>query len=183
MSWYRRNYVPGGTYFFTVVVHRRRRLFSDPIARSCLHDVIRDVRVRYPFTITAIVLLPDHLHAVWTLPSGDAAYDQRWRSIKEDFTRKFLAKGGSEFPQSASRQAQRYRGIWQRRYWEHTCDDEDDLKRCVDYVHWNPKKHGLVENVSDWPWSSFHRFVEFGEYTNDWGRHDPTPGYHAPEWE
>jgi putative transposase len=74
------------------------------------------------------------------------------------------------------------RGIWQKRFWEHTIDDDDELKRCVDYVHWNPKKHGLVASVNDWPWSSFHRYVAAGEYTLDWGREDPTPGYNAPEW-
>ena len=183
MPWYRRNYVPGGTYFFTVVSYQRRGMLVDLLSRESLHEAIATIRDKWPFEIVAIVLLPDHLHSVWTLPAEDDKYSLRWRRIKEEFTRKFLAGGGHELPQSASRIRQAYRGVWQKRFWEHTCDDEDDLKRCVDYVHWNPKKHGLVERVADWPWSSFHRFVKLGEYPPDWGSQDPTPGYDAPEWE
>jgi putative transposase len=126
--------------------------------------------------------MPDHFHTVWTLPRGDSAYPTRLRRIKEEFTQSYLAQGGSEAPISASRDEKGERGIWQRRYWEHTVLDEDDLKRCVDYVHWNPKKHGYVTNVRDWPWSSFHRYVVLGEYTQDWGAQDPAPGYVDPEW-
>jgi putative transposase len=103
------------------------------------------------------------------------------RRIKEAFTRRYLTSGGRESQQSRSRAEHGLRGVWQKRFWEHTIDDEDDLKRCVDYVHWNPKKHGLVSSVRDWQWSSFHRFVAAGEYTLDWGREDPAPGYDAPE--
>jgi putative transposase len=183
MSWYRRNYVAGGTYFFTVNTYRRRRMLVKPLARRCLREALTVIQGNWPFEIVAIVLLPDHLHSVWTLPPGDDKYSLRWRRIKEEFTRKFLAGGGKELPQSASRLRQGYRGVWQKRFWEHTCADEDDLKRCVDYTHWNPKKHGLAANVRDWPWSSFHRFVKMGEYPADWGRDDPTPGYNDPEWE
>jgi putative transposase len=183
MSWYRRNYVPGGTYFFTLVTYRRSKTLTSELGRKCFREAIAAIQGKWPFEIVAIVLLPDHLHTVWTLPSEDDRYSLRWRRIKEEFTRAFLSGGGRELPQSASRVRQGYRGVWQKRFWEHTCDDEDDLKRCVDYVHWNPKKHGLVNNVVDWPWSSFHRFVKLGEYTADWGREDPTPGYDAPEWE
>jgi len=138
-------------------------------------------RAKQPFEIVAFVLLPDHLHSVWTLPEGDSNYSTRWRRVKECFTRAYLAGGGEESPQAASRTRKKQRGIWQRRFWEHTCRDEDDLKRCVDYVHWNPKKHGLVTNVCDWAWSSFHRFVGFGEYELDWGVQDPVP--EAKRWE
>jgi len=183
MSHYRRNYVPGGTYFFTVTTYRRRKLLIDPLARRLLREAISAIREKWSFEIIAIVLLPDHLHTVWTLPPDDDYYSRRWRRIKEEFTRKYLAAGGTESPQTASRIRQGQRGVWQKRFWEHTCRDENDLKRCVDYVHWNPKKHQLVSSVKDWPWSSFGRFVTLGEYPPDWGRDDPTPGYDAPEWE
>jgi putative transposase len=168
MSWYRRSYVPGGTSFFTVATYRRREMLVDPLARRCLRDSFETIKRKWPFEIVAIVLLPDHLHAVWTLPTDDDKYSLRWRRIKEEFTREFLAAGGAEAPQTASRIRHAYRGVWQKRFWEHTCRDEDDLKRCVDYVHWNAKKHGLAESVVDWPWSSFHRFVKLGEYPSDW---------------
>jgi putative transposase len=102
--------------------------------------------------------------------------------IKEQFTRRFLDGGGTELPLTASREKHGERGVWQRRFWEHTVRDEGDLKHCVDYVHWNPKKHRYVTRVRDWPWSSFHRFVEAGEYDIAWGSADPTPEYDAPEW-
>jgi putative transposase len=180
---YRRNYVPGGTYFFTVVTHQRRRFLTSELARACLHEAVEKIRRKWPFEIVAIVLLPDHWHTVWTLPPGDSRYSLRIRQIKEAFTRRYLASGGGESEQSRSRIEHGLRGVWQKRFWEHTVDDEDDLKRCVDYVHWNPKKHGLVSSVKDWSWSSFHRFVTAGEYTLDWGRRDPAPGFDVAEWE
>jgi putative transposase len=131
----------------------------------------------------AIVVLPDHLHTVWTLPAGDSDYSLRWAQIKEGFTRRFLKSGGAEATRSVSREAHRERGVWQRRFWEHTCRDEDDLKRCVDYLHWNPVKHGLVSRVQDYAWSSFQRFVRLGEYDLEWGRSNPCPGFETPEWE
>jgi hypothetical protein len=115
-------------------------------------------------------------------PAGDARYPLRWMRIKEEFTRAWLAAGGNEADQSASRSAHRLRGIWQKRYWEHTVRDESDLERCVDYAHWNPKKHKLVSRVRDWKWSSFHRLVRQGQYDLNWGAADPTPGWNEPEW-
>ncbi len=183
MSDYRRNYVPGGTYFFTVVTHHRRPFLTSELGRNCLHEAIEKIRQRWPFEIVAIVLLPDHWHTVWTLPRGDRRYSLRLRQIKEAFTRKYLKAGAQESRQSRSRIEHGMRGVWQKRFWEHTIDDEEDLKRCVDYAHWNPKKHGLVSSVRDWQWSSFHRFVAAGEYTFDWGRDDPGPGFNAAECE
>jgi putative transposase len=182
MSRYRRWYVPGGTYFFTVVAYRRLPIFREALARDCLHRAIAKIQRDWPFGLVAIVLLPDHLHAVWTLPRGDDRYSIRWKRIKEVFTREYLEAGGRELRPNASRKHQGECGIWQRRFWEHTVEDEDDLKRCVDYVHYNPKKHGYVTSVRDWRWSSFHRFVSQGEYEIGWGSADPTPGYDAPEW-
>ena len=179
MSRYRRWFVPGGTFFFTVVALGRRPVFTQRIARVALRQAFREVRGRHPFAVDAIVLLPDHLHAVWSLPAGDDRYSLRWRQIKSRFTQEFLRRGGSELPGSASRQRRGERGVLQRRFFEHTVRDEADLKRCVDYVHINPLKHGLVTRVVDWPWSSFHRYVALGEYTADWGS-DPT--FYGDEW-
>jgi putative transposase len=182
MSHYRRNFVEGGTYFFTVVTYRRRPLLTIDVARAHLRAAFAAEQARRPFEIVAIVLLPDHLHTVWTLPRGDSNYPTRWRRIKEDFTQAYLAAGGTELWQTRSRHEHAQRGIWQRRYWEHTIADEDDLEHACNYIHWNPKKHGLVTRIRDWPYSSFHRFVAAGQYDLDWGGEDPTPNYNTPEW-
>jgi putative transposase len=182
MPSYRRNYVPGGTYFFTVVTHRRIPILTTLLGRDCFRAAIGAEQSVRPFEAFADVLLPDHLHAVWVLPQDDQDYSTRWRRIKERFTEGYLAGGGQEATRSASRARRSERGVWQRRFWEHTVRDEDDLKRCVDYIHWNPVKHGLVKQVKDYPWSSFHRFVESGDYDPDWGSVPPedVPG---AEWE
>jgi putative transposase len=179
MARYRRNFVPGGTYSFTVVAHRRRKFLTDDLARAALRQALREIRSRHPFSIDAIVLLPDHLHTVWTLPPGDDRYPLRWRQIKSRFTQEYLKHGGVELAVSVSRQIKGERGVLQRRYFEHTVRDEADLKRCVDYVHINPLKHGLVKRVVDWPWSSFHRYVTLGEYSPDWGN---APIFYGDEW-
>ncbi len=182
MADYRRYYVPGGTYFFTCVTFQRRRILTSELGRRCMREALAKVRLRYSFEMVAIVLLPEHLHCVWTLPPSDAHYPLRWMRIKEEFTERWLAAGGDELQQSASRVKHRQRGIWQKRYWEHTVRDEDDLKRCVDYTHWNPRKHQLVQRVRDWPWSSFHRMVQQGEYDIEWGGVDPCARWDDPEW-
>jgi putative transposase len=135
MSDYRRWYEPGGTYFFAAVTHRRRPILCGDPARACLREALEIVRARYPLQIVAVVLQPEHLHTVWTLPRGDADYSIRSKRIKEEFTRLYLSRGGSEAEQSNSRRKQGERGVWQRRFWEHLVRDEADLKRCVDYVH------------------------------------------------
>ena len=162
----------GQTFFFTVVTHERRRILTTELGRASLRSAIQTARADHPFQITAMVLLPDHLHAVWELPSGDTDYSLRWRRIKADFTRRRLSAGGDEGTVGASRVTKQERGVWQRRFFEHTCRDDADLKRCVDYIHVNPLKHHLVGRVIEWPWSSFHRFVSLGEYPSDWGGHD-----------
>ena len=179
---YRRNYVPGGTYFFTLVTHERRPILTTDLGRVGLRRAIRAVRRRWPFAVLGIVLMPDHLHTVWTLPPGDARYSNRLRRIKRLFTNAFLAGGGTEGERSASRRRRSERGVWQRRFWEHTVRDGDDLIRCMDYLHFNPVKHGLAANVRDWSWSSFHRYVESGDYPPDWGSGPPAdlPG---AEWD
>ena len=163
MTGYRRNFIPGGSFFFTVnLADRRLRLLTEHINE--LRTAFREVRRHHPFTTDAVVVLPDHLHAVWTLPKGDADFALRWRQIKSSFSRKVP----SGEPISSSRAARGERGIWQRRYWEHTIRDEDDFARHVDYVHINPVKHRLVTRVRDWPYSSFHRMVKLGFYPEDW---------------
>ena len=181
MSRYVRNYVPGGTFFFTVVTYARRPMLTTELARTCLREAIESVRASRPFQALAIVLLPDHLHTVWVMPEDDADFSIRWKRIKECFTKAYLARAGTEAGLPSSRRARGERGLWQRRFWEHTCRNEQDLKRCVDYIHWNPVKHGLVERVRDHPWSSFHRFVEMEEYPSDWGGENPCPGLDVPE--
>ncbi len=180
---YLRNYVPGGTYFFTVVTYGRLPLFEQEQNRTLLHNAIQIVCLKRPFTIVAMVLLPEHLHCVWTLPEGDADYSLRWRQIKEAFSGSLPKSREETSTLTASRRRRRERAVWQRRFWEHTCQDQDDLNRCIDYIHWNPVKHGLVQRVRDYKWSSFHRYVAQGVYPIDWGEANPCEGYDDPEWE
>jgi putative transposase len=163
MTGYRRNFIAGGSFFFTVnLAERRLQLLTEHVDE--LRSAFRKVRQRHPFTIDAMIVLPDHLHAVWTLPEGDADFATRWQLIKSAFSHS-LPSG--EWI-SESRAARGERGIWQRRYWEHTIRDERDFARHVDYIHINPVKHGLVTRVRDWPFSSFHRMVKLGVYPEDW---------------
>jgi len=168
MSRYRRSHF-GQMFFFTVVTDRRRPILTTDLGRQLLHEAIAQVRQEMAFETLAIVLLPDHPHTVWELPRGDVDYSTRWRLIKTAFTKTWRQQGGVTTPRSASRRKRGEQGVWQRRFFEHTCRDQRDLKRCVDYIHVNPLKHGLVERVRDWPWSSFHRYVAAGEYPIDWG--------------
>jgi putative transposase len=169
MSNYRRACIPGATYFFTVVTHNRKPLFSIDRARRVLHQAIADVRDRHTFEIEAICLLPDHLHTIWKLPVDDSDYPQRWNEIKGFFTKRFRDISSIDGNISISRQSKGERNIWQRRFWEHLIKDESDLRKHMDYLHYNPVKHGLVGRVVDWPWSSFHRYVREGIYPTDWG--------------
>jgi putative transposase len=163
MTSYRRNFVPGGSYFFTVnLANRRSRLLTEHI--DLLRAAFRHVRARHPFTVEATVILPDHLHAIWTLPEDDIDFATRWQLIKGMFSRKLPTTEAV----SVSRASKRERGIWQRRYWEHTLRDEGDFERHVDYIHFNPVKHGHVGRVGNWPYSTFHRMVKLGVYPEDW---------------
>ncbi len=172
MPHYQRCRIPGGCYFFTVVTHDRQPLLKQHDVRLALRQAIQRVRSQQPFRIDGWVLLPDHLHCIWTLPPGDADYSGRWRHIKSLVTQ---ACGARYFrPEELSlRRAHKGQGtLWQQRFWEHGIRDESDLQRHLDYLHWNPVKHGLVSRVADWPWSSFHRQVRLGFYPPDWG-YDP----------
>jgi len=154
----------GGYYFFTVVTNGRVKLFLTPLARDCLHHAIDQMRSRHPFESVAFCLLPEHLHCVWKLPEGDADFSTRWASIKGTFSRAFLQRGGRQTTPSPSRRRKSEASLWQRRFWEHQIRDERDLQRHVDYVHYNPLKHGLVERLEDWPWSTYHRYCREGFY-------------------
>jgi len=168
MPEYRRRYVAGGTFFFTVVTHRRRPVFASAQARAYLGRVMRQVQQDHPFEMVATVLLPEHWHCLWTLPDGDVDYSKRWGLIKATFTKSWLADGGHGSLVSSARVKHRERGIWQKRYWEHAIRDEIDLMRHVHYIHYNPVKHGLVRCPHEWPYSSFRHWVEDGYYGEDW---------------
>ncbi len=160
---YRRVFIPGGCWFFTInLLERRQSLLADHI--DTLRGAMAQTREKYPFDIDAIVILPDHLHAVWTLPPDDADFSTRWRLIKTRFA-KALPK---QERLSAIRKKRNERGIWQRRFWEHLIRDEADYARHIEYCYINPVKHGLVTRVRDWPHSSFHRDMRRGIFPDDW---------------
>jgi putative transposase len=160
---YVRALIPGGTFFFTVtLLDRRRSLLTDHIGE--LRNAFTNARQRRPFSMDAIVILPDHLHCIWTLPPDDADYPARWHDVKARFAASLPA--GEAICVSRARRGER--GIWQRRYWEHQIRDERDFARHVDYIHFNPVKHRWAPSAAAWPHSSFHRFVRQGLYDADW---------------
>ena len=165
---YRRAKTPGGTYFFTVVTYQRREILTDPESRAILREVINTVRRRYPFIIDAWVLLPDHIHSIWTLPTGDNDYSKRWGMVKAGFSKQAKTRFHREEWINNSKAKRNEGTIWQRRFWEHQIRDDSDYRRHMDYLHYNPIKHGLVKNVIDWPHSTFHRYVKNGVYPEDW---------------
>ncbi|AWN17533.1 transposase [Salinisphaera sp. LB1] len=154
---YRRNYVDGGCYFFTVVTAGRRPWFAEARHVDFLRDAVRAVRSRHQFDIEAMVVLPDHLHAIWTLPPGERNYSLRWRLVKAHVSKRMAVSTP----------------IWQPRFWEHTIRDESDFAQHMDYIHYNPVKHGLAPAPAAWPHSSFAHCVQQGWYTPDWGRVSP----------
>ncbi len=162
---YRRAHVAGATYFFTVVLAERGgRALIEHI--GILRDALRTTRRERPFRIDAIVVLPDHLHTVWTLPEGDSDFPTRWRLIKSRFSHALPARERI----TCSRERKRERGIWQRRYWEHLIRNDWDFRNHVDYCHFNPVKHGLVMRAGDWPYSSFHLHLRSGMYPPECAR-------------
>jgi putative transposase len=159
MVHYPRNFVPGSTFFFTVTLaDRRAALLTDRI--DALGAAFRQCRALHPFETIAIVVMPEHLHCIWTLPAGDADFSTRWSLIKRGFTRRQHHEGPKD--------AHSRKKIWQSRSWEHTIRDEIDLERHVDYIHHNPVRHGCATRAVDWPNSSFHRYVRRGLVTSDW---------------
>jgi putative transposase len=154
---YRRIWQPGGCYFFTVVTHQRQTLLTQKKYIQYLREAFQHIRKKHPFTISAIVVLPDHLHCIWTLPPNDADYATRWRLIKHFVTRRINKNRVNKIK------------IWQKRYWEHYLQNERDWQKHMDYIHYNPVKHRYVTSPMEWPYSSFGRAVENGSYDKDWG--------------
>jgi len=169
MSTYRRPNITGGTYFFTVVTYRRQRFLCDDSVRTALRDAIAETRAVSPFVINGWVLLPDHLHCIWTLPPDDADFSKRWAMIKRFVTKRCCPALAGDARLSASKLRRNESAIWQRRFWEHLIRDETDYMRHMDYLHYNPVKHGLANAVKNWPYSTFHRYVNEGVYPDDWG--------------
>lgn len=164
---YRRAYLPGGSWFFTLVTENRRPLFASPENVRVLREAFHTVKAKHPFSVGAIVFMPDHLHCIWSLPPGDADFSLRWRLIKTWFTKHcdIVMR-----PQpDAARKAKHEQAIWQHRYWEHLLRDEYDFVHHVEYIHYNPVKHGYVRRPSEWEHSSFRRYVQDGTYPEDWG--------------
>lgn len=168
MRTYIRTQTPGATYFFTLTLEDRgARYLVDHVAdlRAC----VAQVKERHPFDIEAMVVLPEHLHALWCMPVDDGDYSTRWMLIKQAFTRK-LADAGVLTDEAAAKRGRRgERSVWQKRFWEHQIRDDDDFARHVDYIHFNPVKHGWVLRARDWPYSSLHRYVRQGKLPADWG--------------
>ena len=154
----------GCYYFFTVVTYRRAELFRTELARRLFREAIEKTRSQQPFETIAFCLLFEHLHCVWKLPENDADFSKRWSSIKGQFSIAYLNFSGRRGRVSSSRARKGEVAIWQRRFWEHQIRDENDLRRHVDYIHYNPVKHGLVQDIEDWPWSTYHKYVKRGFY-------------------
>jgi putative transposase len=190
MPQYRRNHIEGGTYFFTVITYMRQPILDErsiPIFKEGLKECIS----KKPFSVEAVAILPDHIHCIWQLPPDDADYSSRWKFIKTFFTKNYFrfldetyqvgkkcrvggvptepTKSNQLIKPTASMAQKGEKGIWQRRFWEHTIRDERDYRNHCDYIHYNPVKHGLVKYPRDWPHSSFHEFVEKGLYPQSWG--------------
>jgi putative transposase len=160
MSQYRRLYIPGGCYFFTVVTHKRSPILIDHIVH--LKEAFNKVKNKFAFQTDAIVILPDHLHCIWNLPDNDNDFSTRWRLIKRLFSIEL----------DATRNKHQEKLVWQRRFWEHCIRDDRDWRRHMDYIHYNPVKHGLATSPRDWKYSSFRRCVEEGLYDLNWGAHE-----------
>ena len=164
---YRRAKTPGGTFFFTHVTHNRRPFLCIPQNIVLLRHAFRYAMSNHPFKIDAIVILPEHLHCLWTLPVGDADFSTRWRLIKSYFSRHCDTQYQGRV--SESRRRKQEKAVWQRRFWEHQIRDDRDYARHVEYIHYNPVKHNLVSAPIEWAHSSFGRYVEAGVYAADWG--------------
>lgn len=153
---YRRSYAKGGIFFFTLVTHKRSPVFNDLNNIKIFRKIYKEVRNELPFEEIACVILHDHIHSIWQLPVNDCDYSKRWGVIKSRYTKYLRRKGYVE-------------AVWQKRFWEHQIRDSNDLNIHLDYLHYNPVKHGYVQNVIDWPYSTFKRYVKENCYPNDWG--------------
>jgi putative transposase len=164
---YRRLRIEGGCYFFTVVTHKRRPIFSEQGNVDLLMRSLRRVQEHHPFELTAHIVLPDHLHMLWDLPDGDDRFSTRWRLIKEAFTRAYRKHAGSAEP------------VWQHRFWEHAICNQKDFADHLDYIHFNPVRHGYAKSPAEWPHSSYSAWVDRGVYERWWGTDAMPP---LPSW-
>lgn len=169
MPEYRRLRTKGASYFFTVVTHQRQPILCLPKSLEAMRGVFRDVADRRPFQTDAWVILPDHMHVVWTLPEGDSDYSSRWAIVKKELTKHLRSVVDTNPASTSSRVRHRDGAVWQRRFWEHQIRDERDCRAHLDYIHFNPVKHGLARTPKDWQCSSFHKCVAQGTYEEDWG--------------
>jgi putative transposase len=169
MPEYRRANIPGSSVFLTLITYQREQLFLVPENIDKLRQACNLMMAEKPFTIDAAVILPEHIHFLWTLPPDDRDYSYRVGRMEVLFTR--ALRGANNLPENVceSRKKHRESNVWQRRFYEHTIRDEFDLRKHLDYLHFNPVKHGLVKCVHDWQYSSFHRGVRRGEYDAKWG--------------
>ena len=172
MSNYRRS-KEGQTYFFTVVTYQRQPFMCTDKSIMTLKSVIREVNLLKPFEIDAWVIMPDHLHCIWTLPEGDNDYSIRWGLIKSGFTKSVGKELVGDAHPTVSRLKHRERAVWQRRFWEHQIRSDKDYEVHCNYIHYNPVKHGLAGSPKEWPYSTFHRYVSKGFYHDDWGSSEP----------
>jgi putative transposase len=168
---YKRAYVNGGIYFFTVVTHHRVPVFCDDEKCAYLKRCFNDIARLYPFDTEAIVVLPDHIHTIWTLPENDDDFSNRWMLVKKQFSTHYSGMNTRLINHSMSKK--REQGIWQRRFWEHLIRNEEDFQLHCDYIHYNPVKHGLVSSPGLWEHSSFKQFVKKGYYPSNWGMMEP----------
>lgn len=167
MPEYRRAWTSGGTFFFTVVTYNRYPILAQEPAIDLLHRCFHTVIIERPFQMDALVILPDHLHCIWTLPDNDSDFSTRWKRIKTTFTKRYSGDKADDIPESMRKKKER--GVWQRRFWEHMIRDQEDFNRHCDYIHYNPVKHGLVGLPTEWKHSSFMEFVKQGYYPENWG--------------
>ena len=174
---YRRDKTPGATWFFTVVSYQRRTFLCDEPVRVALRNAIIRVRKKYPFEINAWVLMPDHFHCIWTLPSGDHNYSLRMSLLKRSVTLKCKSLVSRPDEASPSRTRHREATVWQKRFWAHRIRDEKDLERHLDYIHYNPVKHGHCLAPDAWPYSTLHKYQSAGVYPENWAI---DPGRPAP---
>ncbi|MBN2211360.1 MAG: transposase [Sedimentisphaerales bacterium] len=165
---YRRWYRDGGTYFFTVKTFQRQTFLCGSFARSALRHAIEQTRAKKPFLIVGWALLPDHIHAIWKMPENDEDFSLRWSMIKRLFSQQWLKHQQSNIDRTARMRNKRESGVWQRRFWEHLIRDQTDMAHHMDYIHYNPIKHGLVKCPHEWPHSTFHRWVKAGAYRTNW---------------
>jgi len=175
MATFRRSLTPGATYFFTVNTEKRQPVLTSQAFYTAIKESFRDVMASRPFKIDAFVLLPDHLHCIWTLPDGDSDYATRWSLVKRKVSQATCHLIPTNV--SDSKVKRKELGLWQRRFWEHQIRDDKDYRTHIEYIHWNPVKHACVDAVKEWPYSSFHKFVAKGIYPEDWGGMKNSPSF------